>query len=470
MLRCCGAPKVVWGLFTLLAVSGCGGNTSQGPAADTAAPATSPASTTPATAPPESTKPTDSTSSAAAPEGPATPKSADAAAKPDKSSAPPVAIEPTDTRELAKVLDLGTLASPDGSTIGSQSATRLQITLPLATAAAARFYMEKLDALGWKPVGPNPDESITDAFAQLTLEKEGYTLLISAMPSKPNETSVAIEHVGNFDTRALPKADGAEEQYSSRSNTLYFTSASVDETAAAIGRLLDAAGWQMYERAFTQSAKRADAADMLYRKKAYSVSVSVSKSPANGKTAVQYIVKTLARDLPAPSDAKQLQIADDRWILMCEVPRAVAATAEFYGKAMAEVGIASPPKETKSGESVTLSFEADNHDLVLVSLQSGGEQSTKVKLEGFTAAFREKLKQAQVEAAEKSRAADEAQADAVAKAKAEHDKAAEDATSKQQEMIDSAIGDALKDAAKSLPPDFAKKLEDHLKPEADKKQ
>lgn len=467
-----------WGLVTLVAVAGCGGSASPGPAtatspatassAETSPAETSPAAATPATtSPAASTTPAGATTPSASTAGSSAPASP--AAAPSKPAAPPVAVEPTDTRALVNVLDLGKLASPDGSTVGDQSATRLQITVPLATAAAARFYLEKLDSLGWKPAGPNAAESITDAFAQLELEKGGYTLLISAMPGNPNQSNVSIEHVGNFDTRALPKTAGAEEQYSSRSNTLYFTSATVDETAAAIRNLLAAAGWESYERAFTQSAKRADAADMLFRKKAYSVSVSVSKSAANGKTAVQYNVKTLARDLPAPPDAKKVEVQDERWVLLCEVPRAVAATAEYYRKAMAEIGFASPPRETTSGEAMTLSFEADNHDLVLVGLQSAGEQSTKVKLEGFTAAFREKLKKAQAEAVEHSRVTAEAEAAAVAKAKAEHDKAVEEATSKQREMIDSAIGDALKDAAKSLPPDLSKKLENDLNPQPDKK-
>jgi hypothetical protein len=453
------AREAGWGLVTLVAVAGCGGNASPGPATATP-PATETvpaASTTPAGV----ASATASTAGSSAPASPAT--------APSKPAAPPVAIEPTDTRELVKVLDLGTLASPDGSTVGDQSATRLQITVPLATAAAARFYLEKLDALGWKPVGPNAAEGITDAFAQLELEKGGYTLLLSAMPGKPNQSNVSIEHVGNFDTRALPKTAGAEEQYSSRSNTLYFTSATVDDAAAAIRNLLVTAGWESYDRAFTQSAMRDDAADMLFRKKAYSVSVSVSKSAANGKTAVQYNVKTLARDLPAPPDAKKVAIQDDRWVLLCEVPRAVAAAAAYYRKAMAEVGFASPPRETTSGEAMTLSFEADNHDLVLVGLQSAGEQSTKVKLEGFTAAFREKLKRAQAEAVEHSRATADAEAAAVAKAKAAHDKPVEEATSKQREMIDAAIGDALKDAAKSVTPDLSKKLENDLNPQPDKK-
>ena len=105
--------------------------------------------------------------------------------------------------------------------------------------------------------------------------------------------------------------------------------------------------------------------------------MSVSKSPANGKTAVQYNVKTLAHDFPAPADAKQVEIQDERWILVCEVPRVVAATAEFYRNAMAEVGFASPPRETTSNQAVTLSFEADNHDLVLVDSSARRRAITK---------------------------------------------------------------------------------------------
>ena len=61
---------------------------------------------------------------------------------------------------------------------------------------------------------------------------------------------------------------------------------------------------------------------------------------------------------------------------------------------MTEVSFPSPPYETPSGKSLSLSFESEGRDLVLVSLQAADEQTTKVKLEGYSAAFREEMKKA----------------------------------------------------------------------------
>ena len=167
---------------------------------------------------------------------------------------------------------------------------------------------------------------------------------------------------------------------------------------------------------------RPDASDLLFRKKAYSLGVSISKSAAQpSKSAVQYFATTLARDLPAPADAKQVEIQDSRWILMCEVPRDLKATADYYRAAMQEIGFPAKPLETPSGKSLTLSFESGDHDLVLVSLATTDEHGTKVKLEGYSAAFREAMKKADAEAAVKREARERTEAEA----KAERAKAQE---------------------------------------------
>ena len=78
----------------------------------------------------------------------------------------------------------------------------------------------------------------------------------------------------------------------------------MDEATAKLRQLFTAAGWQEYDVAFSQKANRPDASDLLFRKKAYSLGVSISKLAVQpNKHAVQYFVKTLARDLPAPADA-----------------------------------------------------------------------------------------------------------------------------------------------------------------------
>ena len=224
-----------------------------------------------------------------------------------------------------------------------------------------------------------------------------------------------MQHVGNLDTRTLPRVDGAEDQYSSQSSSLYFTTAKVDEATAKLRQLLKADGWQEYDRAFSQKADRPDASDLLFRKKAYSLGVSISKPAAQpNKSAVQYFVTTLARDLPAPADAKHVEIEDSRWILMCEVPRDLKATADYYRAAMREIGFSAPPRETPSGKSLTLSFESGDHDLVLVSLATTDEHGTKVKLEGYSAAFREAMKKAEAAAEVKREAREKAEAEAKA--------------------------------------------------------
>ena len=105
--------------------------------------------------------------------------------------------------------------------------------------------------------------------------------------------------------------------------------------------------------------------------------------------------------------------------------------------AMRDIGFPAPPLETPSdsGKSLTLSFESGGHDLVLVSLAATDEHSTKVKLEGYSAAFREAMKKAEAAAAAKREASQKAEAEA----KVERAKAWKEASKKQDEMLDAAL-------------------------------
>jgi hypothetical protein len=383
-----------------------------------------------------------------------------------KLPAPPNPVVLAEARQLAKVLDLRRLPSPDGSIVGATSATKLHVAVPVSVVDAVDFYLRKLEQLGWRRTGPQTAESITESFAQVSIGKDGYLLALTAMPGKPKESSVTIEHLGNLDARTLPRINGAEDQYSTQSSSLYFARGKVDVAAAALRRLMKSEGWQEYGQAASQTANRNDASDILFRKKGYSVRIFINKPASQpDKIAVQSSVATLEHDLPAPDDAKNVQIQESRWRLTCEVPRDISGTAEYYRKTMQSIGFPSPPHETPTGKAMTLSFESDDHDLVLVSLKAADEHTTQVKLEGYSAGFREAMKKAEVVAKAKR----EAEAKAASQAKAERAKAFEEASRRQDAMIDSAIGNALKEATQpSKQTDLSKKIQADVKTQLDK--
>ena len=368
-------------------------------------------------------------------------------ASPTAGGPPAARAELDDAWQFVKVLDLSKLPVPQGATMGEQSATQLHVGVPLSVPAAVDFYLGKLEALGWKRAGPKTAESITDSFAQLSLGKDGYLLRLMAMSSKPKETGVTISHLetwtpGCFRGSTAPRTSTVPSRAS-----LYFTPAKVADAAAALRRRLKADGWQEYERAFSQKADRPDTADLLFRKKAYRVGVWISKPATQpNKSTVQYGVGTLAHDLPAPEDARHVEIKDSRWIMMCEVPRDLDATADYYRKAMREIGFPSQPHETPFGKALALSFESEGHDLVLVSLQAADEHTTKVKLEGYSAAFREAMKKADALAKAKR----DAQEKADAQAKAERVKAFEEDFKRQDDLIKGAIDTRLERSEPAL--------------------
>lgn len=362
-------------------------------------------------------------------------------------AAPPKLVEPADAGQVVGVLDLKKLSAPEGSTVGGMSATKLQVTAPVSVATAVSFYRGKLEQLGWKRTGPEPAESVTDSFAQVSFGKDGYLLTLTALSSNPKESNVTIEHLGNFDARTLPRIDGAEDRYSTQSSSLYFAPGKVDEATAALRQLMKSGGWQAYDRGGSQAADLGEARDLLFRQKACSVRVFISKPAGEpDKVAVQCSVAMLEHDLPAPEDAQHVQIQDSRWILTCEVPRDIAGTAQYYRQAMPDIGFPSPPHESSADKSLSLSlsFEAEDHDLVIVSLKAAGDQVTQVKLEGYSAAFREEMKKAGATAQAKQ----EAEAKAAAQASAERAKESDEASKRQDAAVNRAVGDVLKEAMK----------------------
>ena len=122
----------------------------------------------------------------------------------------------------------------------------------------------------------------------------------------------------------------------------------------------------------------------------------------------------------------------------------VKATAEYYRGAMREIGFPTLPHETALDKSFTLSFESGDHDLVLVSLTATDEHGTKVKLEGYSAAFREAMKKAAAAAAVKREAREKEEAEA----KAERAKASKEASKKADAMFDAVLEKALKRRSK----------------------
>jgi hypothetical protein len=397
--------------------------------------------------------------SGAASTQPSTPAAAAEAAPPFA----PAVLE--DVRQFAEVLDLGKLPMPTGGTLGEASPTRFHATVPLKVKAAVDFYRKKLEAEGWKPAGPNSMESVTDSFAQVQLGKGNYLIGMTILPAGDKLAGVEIEQRGDLDSRTFPRLGDVTDIYSDHGSTQYFTTVKLDKAVEELRKRLKAEGWQEYDKAFTQKADRHDAADLLFLKKAYTLHVSVMIPPAEpGKTSVTFAISTLARDMPSPTDAAHIEIEDSRWIMMCETPGETATAADYYRKAMKELGFTTPPRESSSDKWRTLSFESADKDLVVVTLQPAKDKGTKVKLEGFTAAFLEAVDKARDAARQKHEAEEKADAaDKAARAKKFREE-----SERQDKIMNDAIGSAVKSATQSAASGDSKKIEDDVKSKMEK--
>lgn len=304
------------------------------------------------------------------------------------SAAPGGATEPVGLQQLASVIDLTKLPTIDGATSDQLQATSLQCKAPVSVREAADFYLKKLTAMGWQPSREPGGNTVSDSYAAVSLTKGGYLLSLSVMPGDtPKDSRVVLENHGNLDTRTLPRVEKAEDVFGSQITTIYFTPAKVAETSDTLRRILTAAGWQEYDLAHSQKADNPDFCSMTFRKKACNLTVAVSTAPAKpDKTSVQYAVSTFSHEMPTPADARHVEVQDRQWYLACEVPRDLAAVAEYYRAAMPDVGFKGKPYETPIDKNLTMSFRSEEGDVVVVDLKPLDERSTQATLRGFSAA------------------------------------------------------------------------------------
>ena len=113
---------------------------------------------------------------------------------------------------------------------------------------------------------------------------------------------------------------------------------------------------------------------------------------------------------------------------------------------MQEVGFPARPVDAPFAKAMTISFESDGHNVVLVNLTATDEHATKVKLEGYSATFLEAMKKAKAEARIKQ---DADAAKAEAQAKAERAEAHGQLHKQPDDIINAAIRKALSDTTTS---------------------
>jgi hypothetical protein len=293
-------------------------------------------------------------------------------------------------RELAKVLDVGALPALEGTKFFEKTKTSLGAAAPGKLADVTAFYIKLFASRGWEKVELPGSRPINDEYGSIHLTKDGHIaqLIVSKDSGKKAAptTNVNIQFHGNFDTRTLPRRGPKLDGQLSQVMTSFLSESSALDEAKAIAKALKELGWQEYASFNPPQPERKDHASLSFRKQGYLLSASIATAPRIGKTGVTYWVRTLEHELPAPPDAVKVQFSDGDWKMVCESPGAVKAVAEFYKRAMPEVGFKLLPGEEPQANYWNLRFGDEAGDVVMVELVSRDANATKVSMQGISAA------------------------------------------------------------------------------------
>jgi hypothetical protein len=232
--------------------------------------------------------------------------------------------------EAAKVLDLRELELVPGSEEpGGRSVARLVYQPKGKPREAFDFHKKQLEAQKWSeaPGGTATEESVSGTFL-----RDGYVLSLSASSSggdKPVTMVFAANH-GNLSLQTLPKPENSEVLYEFPVSIAYVTPEPADATAANVDKALQAAGWETYGQAGDTR---------FYRQNAIRLLTTIGAAPAqDGKTVVTYFTELLSAELPAPTDAKQLQYSEPPVQLAVDYAGDLAAADAWYRERLGKMG------------------------------------------------------------------------------------------------------------------------------------
>lgn len=263
----------------------------------------------------------------ASPAGGSTPVTAEAESAPTTGKVP--RTKPATAAEAASILDLRKFPRVGGATQSEDRAGSIARLSYQAKGKVKAVFAEQQQALIKRGFKELPGAYITDESASGTFMRDGYHVSLSVYPSG-DEVGVAFTNHGNVALGQLPTPPGVKPLYSNPLTTAYVTDAGVEETAAAVRKLLLAQGWIPY----------GDAGDSAYyRQNAIKISARVLSAPGQGgKTVIDYGSELLSAELPAPEDAIGLQYSEPPVQLAFDTPQTIPQVYDYYTKELTATG------------------------------------------------------------------------------------------------------------------------------------
>lgn len=318
--------------WVVLGLAGCGSPEAQTPV--TVPAEESRGSEKPSTAASDAEKPETVLAPAETPSATEPASTADSLTRDSLPVAPPVSSAPSSNaraiataKQAAEVIDLREFPlAPEAETATYRVLSSQNYQTAGPPEKTFTWLREQLTQAGWKEL---PGSYTSEQGGSGTFQKEGFTLSASVFGSGAGST-VSIFNHGNVDLAKLPLPAGATPLYAGPVSASFTTEASLTETAAATGALLEKEGWEPYGGA-------GDVSDFVQN--GVKLSARVYSAPAQGgKTMLEYSARILPVEIPLLPGAEQVQYSDIPTQLAFDVTGTIAENAPRYRETLAAHG------------------------------------------------------------------------------------------------------------------------------------
>jgi|GEM_PF-6456693 len=282
--------------------------------------------------------------------------------------------------ELAKVLDLRQLPAAKGTKFHKRTAAEISAEVPAKPPEILKLYLKAFADLGFRPTKGSP--IVADDFALAELARDRFVASVTILKdTKADTMTVMVVRQGAFDCSKLPVTEGGKALGATLSSAMFIARAGVAEESEPVINALVKSGWQKFEVPTKVLADTTDMRTFNLRNQGYRVLVTVSKPPVpNSKTMVQYQMSTIAHELPAPPEARDIVFDDANRKLKCHVPGDVVDVAKFYRDAMPKVGYKALQDDDPKPDRILLRFEPPEKGILLVDLTTEDHKTTTVEL------------------------------------------------------------------------------------------
>jgi hypothetical protein len=248
-------------------------------------------------------------------------------------------VEPATVEKARQTIDFTALKLPPELTAGGTTPTSLVATGTGKCRPIADELLRQLRQLGCREIKDSASDSNTDSYVNASLEKEGFSLFLSA--SQSNDTvSLTLSNLGNINVADLPTPADISIVFKNRGNLLFTTKLGIAETGQLVDSALAKKGWRRYRNIDGSGPPENEFLQWSYLQRGVSLSVYVSKAPAmENKTTVQYGASMMQDDFLAPADVANLLLTDtpvSEFRVVSKLP--LADVIRFYESELPPVG------------------------------------------------------------------------------------------------------------------------------------